>query len=61
MNIKERIETIIDDYSFAKDEDRVRNTIKTMYKKDHRRVLKVWNYVKDSILLKVKGSTIVHN
>ena len=31
MNIKERIKTIIDDYSFAKDEAEQRNRIKTMY------------------------------
>jgi len=55
MNIKERIETIIDDYSFAKDEARVRNTIKTMYKGPSEATESPWNYVKDPILLKVKG------
>ena len=55
MNIKERIETIIDDYSFAKDEARVRNRIKTMYKGPSEATESPWNYVKDPILLKVKG------
>jgi len=55
MNIKERIETIIDDYSFAKDEARVRNTIKTMYKGPSEATESPWDYVKDPILLKVKG------
>ena len=32
MNIKERIKTIIEDYSFAKDEANVRNKIKRTYK-----------------------------
>ena len=32
MKIKERIEKIIEDYSFAKDEAEQRNRIKTMYK-----------------------------
>ena len=32
MNIKEEIKTIIDDYSFAKDEARVRNNIIRTYK-----------------------------
>ena len=55
MNIKERIKTIIDDYSFAKDEARVRNNIKRTYKGPSEATESPWNYVKDPILLKVKG------
>jgi len=55
MNIKERIETIIDDYSFAKDEARVRNDIKRTYKGPSEATESLWTYVKDPILLKVKG------
>ena len=61
MNIKERIKTIIEDYSFAKDEANVRNNIKRTYKGDHRRSTKYsGTYVKDPILLKVKGYDLVH-
>ena len=55
MNIKERIKTIIDDYSFAKDEARVRNNIKRTYKGPSEATESHWTYVKDPILLKVKG------
>ena len=55
MNIKERIEKIIDDYSFAKDEAEQRNRIKTMYKGPSEATESPWTYVKDPILLKVKG------
>ncbi len=55
MNIKERIKTIIDDYSFAKDEAEQRNRIKTMYKGPSEATESLWTYVKDPILLKVKG------
>ena len=55
MNIKERIEKIIDDYSFAKDEAEQRNRIKTMYKGPSEATESLWTYVKDPILLKVKG------
>ena len=55
MNIKERIEKIIDDYSFAKDEAEQRNRIKTMYKGPSEATESPWDYVKDPILLKVKG------
>ena len=55
MNIKERIEKIIDDYSFAKDEAEQRNRIKTMYKGPSEATESPWNYVKDPILLRVKG------
>ena len=55
MNIKERIEKIIDDYSFAKDEAEQRNRIKTMYKGAAEATESTWDYVKDPILLKVKG------
>ena len=55
MNIKERIEKIIDDYSFAKDEADTRNRIKTMYKGPSEATESPWTYVKDPILLKVKG------
>ena len=55
MNIKERIKTIIEDYSFAKDEAEQRNRIKTMYKGPSEATESLWTYVKDPILLKVKG------
>ena len=55
MNIKERIEKIIDDYSFAKDEAEQRNRIKTMYKGPSEATESPWTYVKDPFLLKVKG------
>ena len=55
MNIKERIKTIIEDYSFAKDEANVRNNIKRTYKGDSEATESLWDYVKDPILLKVKG------
>jgi len=53
--IKQRIKTIIDDYSFAKDEARVRNNIKRVYKGQSEATESLWTYVKDPILLKVKG------
>ena len=55
MNIKERIKTIIEDYSFAKDEANVRNNIKRTYKGQSEATESLWTYVKDPILLKVKG------
>ena len=55
MNIKERIKTIIEDYSFAKDEARVRNNIKRTYKGPSEATESLWTYVKDPILLTVKG------
>ena len=55
MNIKERIKTIIEDYSFAKDEANVRNNIKRTYKGHSEATESLWTYVKDPILLKVKG------
>ena len=55
MNIKDRIEKIIEDYSFAKDEARVRNNIKRTYKGQSEATESLWTYVKDPILLKVKG------
>mgnify|MGYP003147133338 FL=1 len=53
--IKQRIKTIIEDYSFAKDEARVRNNIKRTYKGQSEATESLWTYVKDPILLKVKG------
>ena len=53
--IKQRIKTIIEDYSFAKDEARVRNNIKRTYKGKSEATESLWTYVKDPILLKVKG------
>ena len=53
--IKERIKTIIEDYSFAKDEANVRNNIKRTYKGPSEATESLWDYVKDPILLKVKG------
>ena len=55
MNIKDRIEKIIEDYSFAKDEADTRNRIKTMYKGASEATESTWDYVKDPLLLKVKG------
>ena len=55
MNIKERIKTIIDDYSFAADEARERNKIKSYFKGPSEADESPWTYVKDPILLKVKG------
>ena len=55
MKFKERIEKIIEDYSFAKDEAEQRNRIKTMYKGASEATESTWDYVKDPILLKVKG------
>ena len=55
MNIKDRIEKIIEDYSFAVDEARVRNNIKRTYKGPSEATESLWTYVKDPILLKVKG------
>ena len=55
MKIKERIKTIIDDYSFAADEARERNKIKSYFKGPSEADESPWTYVKDPILLKVKG------
>jgi len=55
MKIKERIKTIIDDYSFATDEARERNKIKSYFKGPSEADESPWTYVKDPILLKVKG------
>ena len=55
MKIKERIKTIIDDYSFAVDEARERNKIKSYFKGPSEATESPWDYVKDPILLKVKG------
>ena len=55
MKIKERIKTIIDDYSFAVDEARERNKIKSYFKGPSEATESPWTYVKDPILLKVKG------
>ena len=55
MKIKERIKTIIDDYSFAVDEARERNKIKSYFKGQSEATESPWTYVKDPILLKVKG------
>ena len=55
MKIKERIKTIIDDYSFAADEARERNKIKSYFKGPTEADETPWTYVKDPILLKVKG------
>ena len=43
--IKERIKTIIEDYSFAKDEAEQRNRIKTMYKGPSEASESLWTYV----------------
>ena len=55
MNIKERIKTIIDDYSTANDEARERNHILRFFKGPNEAAESPWTYVKDPILLKVKG------
>jgi hypothetical protein len=55
MNIKERIKTIIDDYSTANDEARERNKIKSFFKGPNETAESPWTYVKDPLLLKVKG------
>ena len=55
MKIKERIKTIIDDYSFATDEARERNKIKSYFKGPEEATESPWTYVKDPILLRVKG------
>jgi len=55
MKIKERIKTIIDDYSTANEEARERNKIKSFFKGDKEAAESPWTYVKDPILLKVKG------
>ena len=55
MKIKERIKTIIDDHSFATDEARERNKIKSYFKGPEEATESPWTYVKDPILLKVKG------
>ena len=55
MNIKERIKTIIDDYSTANDEARERNHILRFFKGPSEAAESPWTYVKDPILLKVKG------
>ena len=55
MKIKERIKTIIDDYSTANDEARERNKIKSFFKGPSESAESPWTYVKDPILLKVKG------
>jgi len=61
MNIKERIKTIIDDYSFATDEARERNKIKSYFKGPSEADESPWTYVKDPILLKVKGHLATFN
>ena len=55
MKIKERIKTIIDDYSTANDEANERNKIKSFFKGPSEAAESPWTYVKDPILLKVKG------
>ena len=55
MKIKERIKTIIDDYSTANDEANERNKIKSYFKGPSEATESPWTYVKDPILLKVKG------
>ena len=55
MNIKERIKTIIDDYSTANEEANERNKIKSFFKGPSEAAESPWTYVKDPILLKVKG------
>ena len=55
MNIKERIKTIIDDYSTANEEARERNHILRFFKGPSEAAESPWTYVKDPILLKVKG------
>ena len=56
MNIKERIKTIIEDYSFAKDEIQCKKQYQKNLQGDSRGMVReIWDYVKDPILLKVKG------
>ena len=55
MNIKERIKTIIDDYSTANEEANERNNILRFFKGPTEAAESPWTYVKDPILLKVKG------
>ena len=55
MKIKERIKTIIDDYSTANDEANERNKIKSFFKGPSEAAESPWTYVKDPLLLKVKG------
>ena len=55
MKIKERIKTIIDDYSTANDEANERNKIKSFFKGPSEAAESPWTYVKDPILLKIKG------
>ena len=55
MKIKERIKTIIDDYSTANEEARERNKIKSFFKGPSEAAESPGTYVKDPILLKVKG------
>jgi len=55
MKIKERIKTIIDDYSTANDEANERNKIKSYFKGPSEATESPWTYVKDPILIKVKG------
>ena len=55
MKIKERIKTIIDDYSTANEEARERNHILRFFKGPNEAAESPWTYVKDPILLKVKG------
>ena len=61
MKIKERIKIIIDDYSFATDEARERNKIKSYFKGPEEATESPWTYVKDPILLKVKGHLATFN
>ena len=61
MKIKERIKIIIDDYSFATDEARERNKIKSYFKGPSEATESPWTYVKDPILLKVKGHLATFN
>lgn len=55
MNIKDRIKTIIDDYSTANEEARERNHILRFFKGPNEAAESPWNYVKDPILLRIKG------
>ena len=55
MKIKERIKTIIDDYSTANEEANERNKIKSFFKGPSEAAESPWTYVKDPILLKIKG------
>jgi len=55
MNIKDRIKTIIDDYSTAREEATARNNIYSYFKGPSEAAESPWNYVKDPILLRIKG------